>query len=65
VRARKEETAAPPKDQPSVGSEVVDVLTQRGAVRAGERAKDTIRRVSAQEKQMLDEVTQDADTPKK
>ena len=43
-------------DKPTMGSEIVDAVTGRGAVRAGEKAKATIERVSAEKKDMLDEV---------
>jgi uncharacterized lipoprotein YajG len=59
AREPAQPAATAPEARPSTSSEIVDILTQRSAVRAGERAKDTIRKISAQEKQMLDEVTQE------
>lgn len=42
--------------EPSVAQTVVDGVTGRNAVRAGEKARATIEKVSKEQKQMLDEI---------
>lgn len=39
----------------STASQVIDGMTGRGAVKAGKQAMETVRRVSKQERQNLDE----------
>jgi len=54
AQAQKPAAQAP---APASGNAVVDVLTQRSAVNAGQRAKETINKVKANEQKDLDEVT--------